>query len=369
MKCLITLTLSLIISTFSLAQKSTQLTSDRIQFNEDRAGEKAFIHWTGINLLMSNNETGSADLILNTTDDIQFETGIANEIRMTLNEVGNLGIGTPFPSERLEVVGESLFRDENGIATFQSSGNNAFLSFTTNNDEAGADVGYFNDGTDLYYFVNTPAGSFGEMTIRNNGEVGFGSLESIPDHLINVNGNIALTNSRGRLGFFNGTLEKGTVRMGASDMHIENLGQNSDNDIFISSFDDIALRTGADFTRRININGDGRVSIGDINVPNGFLLAIDGNTICEEVQVELSGNWPDYVFQSDYNLRSLSDLADFINKNGHLPNVPSEDEIEAQGGVQIGATQQVLLEKIEELTLYILQQQQEIDALKKAIAE
>jgi len=76
--------------------------------------------------------------------------------------------------------------------------------------------------------------------------------------------------------------------------------------------------------------------------------------------------WPDYVFAPDYELRSLDEVAAFIQENQHLPEVPSAAEV-AERGIDVGEMNMLLLKKVEELTLYILQQQKEIDELKKAI--
>ena len=74
--------------------------------------------------------------------------------------------------------------------------------------------------------------------------------------------------------------------------------------------------------------------------------------------------WSDFVFGNDYNLLTLSEVEDYIDKNGHLPDIPSEAEVE-ENGINIGEMQAKLLQKIEELTLYVIQLEKEIDELKK----
>ncbi|QHI35903.1 hypothetical protein IMCC3317_12510 [Kordia antarctica] len=84
----------------------------------------------------------------------------------------------------------------------------------------------------------------------------------------------------------------------------------------------------------------------------------------EKVKVELAaGIWADYVFKSDYNLKPLEEVEAFINTNGHLPNVPSATEIEKEG-LNLGEMDAKLLEKIEELTLYVIQLKKEVNELK-----
>jgi len=73
--------------------------------------------------------------------------------------------------------------------------------------------------------------------------------------------------------------------------------------------------------------------------------------------------WPDYVFRPGYYLMPLTEVEEFIEEKGHLPNVPSEEEV-AENGQSLGEMNQVLLEKVEELTLYLIEQQKQIDELK-----
>ena len=73
---------------------------------------------------------------------------------------------------------------------------------------------------------------------------------------------------------------------------------------------------------------------------------------------------PDYVFASDYNLRSLEEVANYIKKESHLPEIPSAKEME-ENGIEVGVMNMLLLKKVEELTLYTLEQENEIEKLKE----
>ncbi|WP_062057763.1 interleukin-like EMT inducer domain-containing protein [Sediminicola sp. YIK13] len=112
----------------------------------------------------------------------------------------------------------------------------------------------------------------------------------------------------------------------------------------------------------------GNVGIGT-NSPDAK-LTVKGNIHTSEVKVDLSVPGPDYVFKEDYNLRSLEETQKYIKENGHLPNVPSAKEME-ENGVDLGMMNMKLLEKIEELTLYIIDiknnYQSSIDNLQKQI--
>ena len=120
---------------------------------------------------------------------------------------------------------------------------------------------------------------------------------------------------------------------------------------------------GAAFTERMRIKGDGRVCIGTNAPANGYLLSVYGKVIAEEVRVQLKGSWPDYIFAENYQLPTLSDVKDFIQVNKHLPGIPAAAEVE-KSGMELGEMQKKMMEKIEQLTLYVIDLQQQITDLK-----
>jgi len=93
-------------------------------------------------------------------------------------------------------------------------------------------------------------------------------------------------------------------------------------------------------------------------------LTVNGNIHAKEVKIDLNIPAPDYVFNDDYKLMTIKELESFIKKNSHLPEIPSAKEFE-QNGVMQAEMDMNLLKKIEELTLYTIQQQKEIESLKK----
>ena len=95
-----------------------------------------------------------------------------------------------------------------------------------------------------------------------------------------------------------------------------------------------------------------------------YSLAVNGSAIFTQAVVKLKGNWPDYVFKKGYQRPSLASLARFIKDNNRLPGLPSADSV-AKNGLDLGDNQARLLQKIEELTLYIIEQDRKIDALEK----
>ena len=130
------------------------------------------------------------------------------------------------------------------------------------------------------------------------------------------------------------------------------------------------------------------IAIGTSN-PQGYKFAVNGTAIFTKVKVKTAGTWPDYVFAKDYHLPDLKELEDYLLTYRHLPGMASEAEVQ-KDGIDVGDHQAALLKKVEELTLYLIdenkrlqaqagqmktqqdrldQQQKEIDELKKLIAE
>ena len=107
----------------------------------------------------------------------------------------------------------------------------------------------------------------------------------------------------------------------------------------------------------------GNVMIGTTTPAAGYILSVDGKVMAEEVRVLLSGNWPDYVFDEKYQLPSLYNLEASVKTNKHLPGIPSAEEMK-KDGIAVGDMQTKMMAKIEELTLYIISLQKQIDELK-----
>lgn len=105
----------------------------------------------------------------------------------------------------------------------------------------------------------------------------------------------------------------------------------------------------------------GNVGIGTTN-SNGFKLAVNGSIHTKSVTVD-NNQWPDYVFHPSYPMRSLPELSIYIDKHKHLPEIPSAEDVN-KNGVELGALNAKLLKKIEELTLYVIQINKELQDLK-----
>lgn len=123
---------------------------------------------------------------------------------------------------------------------------------------------------------------------------------------------------------------------------------------------------------RFVIDANGSVGIGTTALNTSYKLFVDVGIRTRKIRVDQQA-WPDYVFATNYRLRPLSEVENFILANNHLPEVPSAAEVEKEG-LDLGDNQAILLKKIEELTLYVIelnkqvsQQAEEIQSLKANI--
>ncbi|RWU09963.1 hypothetical protein [Pedobacter chitinilyticus] len=104
-------------------------------------------------------------------------------------------------------------------------------------------------------------------------------------------------------------------------------------------------------------DGNSNVGIGTLTPKEK--LSVNGKIRAKEIKVELA-NWPDYVFEEGYQNQSLAEIEQFIKQNKHLPGVPTAKQVE-QEGVELGEMNKVLLKKIEELTLHLIEKEKKLD--------
>lgn len=145
----------------------------------------------------------------------------------------------------------------------------------------------------------------------------------------------------------------GKVGIGSKNTYIESVAENT---LKMHAPSAIDMQSG-------NITFFGKVGINTTNTTNGYALAVDGGIISTKVYIKEVKQWPDYVFSSDYLLLGLEELKQYLDEKRHLPGIPSEEEI-LNNGYDMGEMQVLMMEKIEEMTRYILLLQDEIDQLK-----
>ena len=96
---------------------------------------------------------------------------------------------------------------------------------------------------------------------------------------------------------------------------------------------------------------------------NDYHLAVAGNVVAETIEVKLQTNWPDYVFDESYEMMGLSEIENYINEYGKLPEVPSAEEVKEKG-INLGEMDALLLKKVEEITLLLIEQGKRIEQLE-----
>lgn len=241
------------------------------------------------------------------------------------------------------------------------------------------------DNEYAYYASNGRSYFGGRVAIDNGAEAGLttdGYLQLGPtsgDNLV-IDNNEITARSNGDTAVLFLQPNQGTV-------HIGNTEGLSDYKLFVSSdnSDEHPMRVQVGSSTKFMVNGNGGTTIGTFsndapdnglyvagnvgigvnasNMATGYALSVDGKIICEELKVELSGSWPDYVFYDDYHLPSLEEVEAHIEENSHLPGIPNAETVEEEG-ILIGEMQKLLMEKVEELTLYMIDADKRIKALE-----
>ncbi|MEA4967236.1 MAG: tail fiber protein, partial [Bacteroidaceae bacterium] len=215
------------------------------------------------------------------------------------------------------------------------------------------------------------AGTGSGFTLKKDGNIGIGT--SNPLHKLDVAGRIQandeliVTKSNidigGTISLVNGAkTEPGQ----ASVWRIFNMGGSNGNSLQFWAYDNIGCTTGGLCNNRFTIMDDGKVGIGT-SAPDE-MLTVNGKIHAKEVIVALTGPLADYVFEPDYRLKPLHEVEQFVKANKHLPGIPSAAQVKEKG-LSMGEMQNKLLQKIEELTLYIIEQQKQIEELKKSVAK
>ncbi len=294
---------------------------------------------------------------------------------------GNVGIGTSNPTENLEVVG--TIKGKGGI--FESIDEN-LASNSNNYDDwfkysrsfsIGRITNLFNNYERRFNFYDLPStsGIFYQksaamFTIKDIyskfrfnfiaediGETRFSIHDKFGKEIVKT-GNLLPSNSNN------------PTNQNISFLHLKEPNSRVAIGTWVFSKPDYQLTVNGKgwFSNDIVTSSKLGVGVESIDIPIDYNLAVNGKIICEEVKVQLFSDWPDYVFNKDYYLPSLYEVYDFIGENGHLKDVPSAEEVK-QNGINLGEIQVVLLKKIEELTLYTINQQKIIDTQNSEIRE
>lgn len=200
--------------------------------------------------------------------------------------------------------------------------------------------------------------------INSLGNVGVGLNN--PAHPFHLK---AIANARSRF-------EYGTTTIDVVDYGAGTFDYSESSGVFVNGRDALLMsgpgrgirmitNNGSSYVERIRILSNGNVGIGKNNPTSK--LEVNGTIKTKEVNITATG-WSDYVFLPEYKLMPLGEVENFIRENGHLPNIPSEAVV-MENGVNLGEINAKLLEKVEELTLYLIEQQRELESQKRIIQD
>jgi hypothetical protein len=214
------------------------------------------------------------------------------------------------------------------------------------------------------------------MTILENGFVGINT--NAPAYRLHVNGDAFISGDFTVGGNFKvlGDIQAGRDVKAGRDVLAD---RNVEAKVDVKAAQDVLAERNVEAKKNIKAGDDltiendlfvknGRVGIGvDPNnpatTPGTHKLYVGGSIIAEEVKVQLRGAWPDYVFDTAYTLPSLTQVDLFIQTHKHLPNIPSAKEL-AQNGLPLGEMQQLMMEKVEELYLHVINLEKQIKVLQ-----
>lgn len=284
-------------------------------------------------LVFSTITTGAFEFINHTGSPLMAIRGSDAQVYFS----GNVGMGTTSPGAKLHVNQSS---NTEWAALFQNGGGDG--KGVRIKSGAGADV------PSLQVEDNYGNSRF---VVKSNGKVGVGTPS--PNERLEVNGNIRTSGGNLYTTLTNNDLQFN--RSGTS--YISNL----------TSGGSLAFTTaGGSSNIRMFINDSGQIGIGTTS-PGSYQLAVEGKIGAHEIKVTTSG-WADFVFKDDYVLRPLAEVEQHIQQKGHLPDVPSEAEV-LENGIELGAMDAKLLQKIEELTLYAIAQQKTSEEQARRIRE
>jgi hypothetical protein len=317
----------------------------------------------------------------------------------TFPNSGNVGIGTTTPMSKLDVNGSISWKGYN-------SGDPRALKIGYSGGNYGG-IGYNIDFTSSNGIFNRPIQDFSSyLEFDHGGFKFFGTGGTSPAQGINLNGGennlglLAMITKAGNFGIGTdnplsklhvyqivpdqaGLIVQGnTINSDNAQHYIAitldgDYGNGAGNYSQIRSYSNLYNYWGsrlAFFTtsstaantllERMRIDSNGDVGIGTED-PKGYKLAVNGKIRVHEIKVE-TANWPDYVFAKDHKLTSLKNTEKHIKEKGHLPGIPSAVEVKANG-IDLGEMNAKLLQKIEELTLHLIQQNKLIETYGKQL--
>ena len=298
--------------------------------------------------------------------------------KLRINTIGNVGIGTITPNSLLTVKKDQNSPSSITISNLGAASPNTIMQFLLSEDGSSTH-GYlrrYRDGTgnvelgytdNLVFKGGVSSTSTEHMRINPNGNVGIGTTS--PTEKLEITGNMNVSGQTW-IGPKVPSYAPFNINQPTPYMYsgmFAHTDPSVDRRMMFGVFNNIigiqaAVYSNGNNTSLLLNPGGGDVGIGTTTLPAGYKLAINGNAIANKVVVK-QFPWADFVFKPEYELPPLSKVEDFIKKNGHLPEIPNEAEVKEKG-IDLGSMEAKLLQKVEELTLYLLQQQKRMEKIE-----
>ena len=335
----------------------------------NRIGANTFLGYVAGNGATGTNNVGIGYEVLNNNTSGSSNVGIGFQaLKLNAGGANNLAVGNAALATNSSGTGNVAL----GTATLNlnnTGSNNTAIGGSALNKLAG--LNNFNVAIGASSMIDKTSGS-------NNIGIGFSSLRT------NISGsnNTSIGHEAGRnatgsdnvlIGYNAGFNETGSNKLYIANTNSANpliKGDFSANNLQVNSKTTGYLAIG-DFTTATSASpGTGGLPLpANIGQANGYRLVVQDGILCEKVKVALratgSSDWADYVFEPEYKskMMSLEDIEKYIITNKHLPNVPSTAEVQKEG-LDFHQTSKMFMEKIEELTLYMIEMKKEINTLK-----
>ncbi|BDD12855.1 hypothetical protein FUAX_52870 (plasmid) [Fulvitalea axinellae] len=298
--------------------------------------------------------------------------------RLFIKSNGYVGIGNTSPGSLLNVgtktsrepspiaqLGQSSPNSEARVLSLVNSGggSNQSTSLEFHNRSDWSATGKIqlqqigaNSMSDMHFYTYNNGSLKKRMTINHKGDVGIGT--NAPFHLLHIKSERPTLRIESMPNISDGSKIRFTeAAFAGAYLHYE----ADKNRLDIGMHHALDADPQNDIPALSILRHNRHIGIGTTN-PGIYRLAVKGKVKAQEVKVSLDG-WSDFVFEDSYNLASLKDVEAFITKHGHLEHIPSAGEVE-KDGVDLGAMDAKLLRKIEELTLYAIDQNKQIGILK-----